>query len=521
MRFVVADFIEKRKYLFLAIVLLLGAFLRLYKVSEVPPGLYVDEISNAYNGYEILTKGADEHGVKFPLWFQAFGEYKMPMFIYTVAGSIAIFGRTDFAVRFPAVVSGILTILVFYFFIENLASLGRKYLPFAPPIMALAATFFLAISTWHIHFSRGGFEATIALFFYLLSLFCVVLAYRKKSSLLLAVSFIPLALTCYSYNVYRFIALMTFIVVSGIFFLKQKQIRRGIILSAVLFIAVMLPVVMFTLSSAGAERFAETSAFSAYAGLSFTEKLIKFPIIFLSNYLSYFSLHFLFNIGDGIGRHQLASAGPVQYWEFPFLLIGLYLCIKNWRNPFYLTILTLGIVSPLTAAFAVPSPHTLRSLIFVIPFGMICSLGLMWLVKNFSKGKRMILLFAVMIFMLYEFTFYLHTYYQHYPIINSKDWGSGNEEMVIKTMQYLPKFKHIVIDENLGARTIPLYFGYYTQDKFKPLIVSPDWQKPNSWTEGTTLYVRAYYGLKTEPHIINTVYYPGNNKDIFAQFWKL
>jgi hypothetical protein len=50
-----------------------------------PPGFYVDESSIAYNALCIATTGRDEHGVRFPLFFRAFGEYKNPTHIYVLA----------------------------------------------------------------------------------------------------------------------------------------------------------------------------------------------------------------------------------------------------------------------------------------------------------------------------------------------------------------------------------------------------------------------------------------------------
>lgn len=516
----IKKFVQHKKYLFLFLIIFLGAFLRLYKVSTVPPGLYIDEISDAYNGYEILTKGVDQYGVKYPIWFKAFGEYKMPMFVYTAAGSIAVFGRTDFAVRFPAIASGILTLIIFYFLVEALAEFTKKNLPFSPPGYALVATLLLAISTWHIQFSRAGFDATIALPFYLLGLLLAILAYKKEQSFLLILSFIFLALTSYSYNAYRLLAPLTFLVITAIFLIKQRQMLKWIILSALIFMLMILPVMTFTLTGAGMERFAETSAFAAYANFSIIQKMIHYPIIFLSNYLSYFSLNFLFNAGDGIGRHQMANFGPMQYWEFPFLMIGLFFFIKNWKNPFSLTVFALLFITPFSAAATVPSPHTLRALLMVIPVTIMVAYGFFWAVKKLSKVKYLPILVVVIAFIGYEFLFYLHSYYQHYPIINSLDWGAGNEEMVTKAVKYQSSFQHIVIDANLGSSTIPLYFGFYTGDKLNPLVVSSSWQKPKAWQKGTTLYIHAYYGVKANPDIIDTVYLPGQNKDIFAQFQK-
>jgi len=514
-------FIKHKKYLFLFLIIFLGAFLRLYKVPAVPPGLYIDEISDAYNGYEILTKGVDEHGAKYPLWFKAFGEYKMPMFVYTAAGSIALFGRTDFAVRFPALVCGILTLIIFYFLVENLSKFIKQKIPFPPSSLALTSTLILAISPWHIQFSRAGFDATIALPFYLLGLLFSILAYKKKQSFLLTLSFICLALTGYSYNAYRLFVPATFLVIAAIFVIKQKQMLKGIILNAIFFIIMILPMVIFTFTGAGMERFAQTSAFTAYATSSLIEKIIHLPIIFLNNYLSYFSLNFLFNVGDGIGRHQMVGFGPMPYWEFPFLIVGLYVFIKNWKNPFNLIIFALLFAVPFSAAATTPSPHTLRSLLMVIPLTIIVAYGFLWVMDKLLKGKRILIFLGIIALISFEFIFYLHFYYQHYPIINSYDWGAGYEEMVAKTVKYQPEFKHIVVDHNLGIAEIPLYYGFYTGDKLKPQVVLSSWHKPKDWEKGTTLYIRAFYNRNVIPNTIDTVYLPGKNKDIFATFQKL
>jgi 4-amino-4-deoxy-L-arabinose transferase-like glycosyltransferase len=518
----IKKFIQHKKYLFLFLIIFLGAFLRLYKVPSDPPGLYIDEISIAYNANEIFKKGVDQYGVKDPMWFKAFGEYKMPVYIYLTAGSIAVFGRNDFAVRFPSVVAGILTLLIFYFLVEELAKLTKKNLPFLPQQFAIVATLGLAISPWHIQFSRAGFEATVGLCLYLLGLLCVVFAYKKQKIILLVLSFMSLVGAMYTYDTYRIVAPITILTITGVFLKTQRKLKLGSLFSLLISFIGMLPIILFSLSAAGAERFAQTSAFAAYTNLPVIQKIIHYPIIFLSNYLSYFSLNFLFNIGDGIGRHQMAGFGPMQYWEFPFLMIGLYFFIRNWRSPFYFSTLFLFFLAPFVASVAVPSPHTLRSLLMVIPLTMIVAYGFIWAVKKLLKVKYLPILIIIFALITYEFLFYLHSYYQHYPIINSLDWGAGNEQMVAKAVKYQSDFQHIVVDGKLGVGTIPLYFGFYTGDKLNPLVVSPSWQKPKDWQKGTTLYIHAYYGgIKSNPNIIDTVYFPGQNKDIFAQFQKL
>src|SRR5579862_583537 len=157
----------KLQTLFLICIVVLGFLLRFIDVSNNPPGLYSDEVSIGYNAYKILTSGKDEYGVPHPLWFKSFGDYKLPVYIYSVAGAMSIFGKTEFAVRIPSVLAGTITIYIFYLFIKKLLELEKdkelrkkyKYLP-------LLASLLLAVSSWHIQFSRGGFEINLGTLFF-------------------------------------------------------------------------------------------------------------------------------------------------------------------------------------------------------------------------------------------------------------------------------------------------------------------------------------------------------------------
>src|SRR5690606_27257111 len=75
--------------------------------------------------------------------------------------------------------------------------------------VALIATFLLAVSPWHISFSRGGFEVTVGLFFYLLAAFLALLFMRKKAVLYLLGSFFLFIISIYTYHSFRVIAPLT------------------------------------------------------------------------------------------------------------------------------------------------------------------------------------------------------------------------------------------------------------------------------------------------------------------------
>ncbi|MEK6867264.1 MAG: hypothetical protein AABX98_00435, partial [Nanoarchaeota archaeon] len=113
------SFFERRHFSMLIITLFFAFSLRVYDLADNPPGLYIDEVSSAYNAYSIMKTGMDEHGVSFPLFFEAFGEYRHGLYVYSMIPSIWIFGLNDFGTRFTSVVVGMLSLFVFYLLIKK------------------------------------------------------------------------------------------------------------------------------------------------------------------------------------------------------------------------------------------------------------------------------------------------------------------------------------------------------------------------------------------------------------------
>ena len=153
----------KTKKFFLLIILVLAFFLRFYKLGQVPPSLEWDEVAIGYDAYSILKTGRDQFGNFLPLSFRSFDDYKPPLYEYLTVLSVAVFGPTEFAVRFPSALLGTLTVLATYYLVNEL---------FLTSHFSLLTSFLLAISPWHLQFSRGAFEVNIAVFLLTLAVFC-------------------------------------------------------------------------------------------------------------------------------------------------------------------------------------------------------------------------------------------------------------------------------------------------------------------------------------------------------------
>lgn len=131
-------------HLIILALLLLGAGLRLATWGEVPPGLYHDEAFNGLDALRVLEGGY------FPLYFAA-NNGREPLFLYLIAASVGVLGRSPLAVRLPAFFVGFLTLAATY-------DLARVLFNRRVARWTLAV---LAVTLWHIHLSRMGFRAVL------------------------------------------------------------------------------------------------------------------------------------------------------------------------------------------------------------------------------------------------------------------------------------------------------------------------------------------------------------------------
>src|SRR3990167_8853234 len=110
----------KKHHLILGILLILFLISRLYQITSNPPSVYWDEASIAYNAYSVNFDGKDEWGEFLPVHFRAFGEFKLPVYVYSVAVFVRIFGMNEFSVRIPAVLYSLGSLIVVYKITEKL-----------------------------------------------------------------------------------------------------------------------------------------------------------------------------------------------------------------------------------------------------------------------------------------------------------------------------------------------------------------------------------------------------------------
>ncbi len=152
----------KQKWLIIGMVLvmLLASIMRLYHLESVPPGVNRDEASIGYTAYSLLKTGADEYGRHLPLSFESFGDWKLPLYIYTVVPFVSFLGVSDLAVRLPSALLGIGSVFLIFILVRLL---------FKNEKIAFLTALLAAIAPWSVHLSRVESESNTAVFLLLLA----------------------------------------------------------------------------------------------------------------------------------------------------------------------------------------------------------------------------------------------------------------------------------------------------------------------------------------------------------------
>lgn len=458
----------------LVVIILLSSILRFYKLESYPVSLYWDEAAIGYNAYSIARTGKDEYGQRFPVLFKSFNDYKLPGYIYLDALFLKVFTLSEFSVRFPSAISGVSTVVLIYFLTRKLLNNDR---------IALTAAFLLAISPWHLQFSRAAFEANVALFISVLGTTLFVFGFRNKFFSFLS---IPILFTSfYFYHSPRiFIPAITLITA----ILYRKDILKNFrfyFLGLFTGLIILTPILMTVLSPQGLKRINEVSIFSDQSiietyvtakketNLPFSNLFLnqKVPILFEAahNYFAHLSPGFLFFGDDPNPRHKSAFHGNLYLFELPFLFLGFWYLAKQKDKKANLFILSWLLIAPLPASFAKESPHGLRALLMLPPIVILSGIGLVQALK-FKYMK-----FFIPALVLLSIVNYLFTYYLIYPLKENTSWAFGNKQAIKKVSMLQNQYDRIIFT---GHYWKP-YIFYLFYNQISPEFYYSNWNQEN------------------------------------------
>jgi 4-amino-4-deoxy-L-arabinose transferase-like glycosyltransferase len=461
-----------KKYIYLILICTLFLFTRLYKISSIPASVYWDEASIGYNAYSISIDGMDEWGSFLPLHFRAFGEFKLPVYIYSVAPFVKVLGLNALSVRLPAVIFSFASLILIYLLAKKL---------FEDEKTALLSAFLFTVLPWMFLFSRAGYEASAGVFFYLLGTYFFVSYFiltsagkvfkRYGTSLLYSIVItIVFVASVYSYNSFRIISPLTLaFLILFLLFKQRKHIYKLLvlgILSLTIIAISYIPIYRLYRYDAGASRLQVVSLQGTTK-----QKILQFS----KNYLSHYSYKFLFTKGDANPRSQISGFGQLYLLSLPFLLIGLVVLIKK-RNFSSLLIIFILAISPIPAALTKESPHALRSISFVVICPLIIALGIGGFRDFFKSNSKTILSLVILAFIL-NFSYYFYYFISNYNRLYSQDWQYGDMVLFADKQTLLSNAGRVVVsDEYAQPYIFALFYQSYPPSLFRSQVVlnSPD-----------------------------------------------
>src|SRR5882672_4583356 len=229
------NLVGRRWTLTLLIVIVFVTLLYLVDSPTNPPGFYIDESSVAYNAHLIAQTGRDEHGLAWPLFFQAFGEYKNPVYIYLLAGLFRFTGPSIPVARLFSATLGIAAAVLLGLLALRITN--RRVIASLVVLTAL-------LTPWLFELSRVVLEVSLYPLVLALCLWCVYRASQKPrwswiEILLLAVT---LALITYTYSIGR---LLGPLLALGLIFFVTRGRRLGLLLTWGLYALTLVPMFLF------------------------------------------------------------------------------------------------------------------------------------------------------------------------------------------------------------------------------------------------------------------------------------
>lgn len=274
--------------------ILVAAALRLPNLVENPPGLHYDEAANGILAGDIGIRGES------PIFIPSYTG-KEPLFFYFAGNLMRLIGESVYALRMAAALLGIMTVAATY-------RLGKEL--FGERRIALIAAALLAVSFWHVLFSRLGFRAVSQPLMQALTVAALFYGLRKDSRLWLVLAGVALGLSAYTYLAVRFfpiplaLAMLPLLVTKG----DRGRRLRQLALFTVAGLIVLSPLVAYFISN--------PDAFWVRAGQVFPDQSTGTTL--LTSYWK--SLGMFFVSGDPYWRFNIPDR-PIFDWLLGLLMV--------------------------------------------------------------------------------------------------------------------------------------------------------------------------------------------------------
>lgn len=459
------NFLRSKQTLLLFVVLLVGFFLRFTKLGEIPIALNRDEASLGYTAWSIWQRGTDEHGVRLPLNIQSFGDWKLPLYVYTLVPVVATFGLNAWSVRLPSTVAGVVSIGLVYILARLLfePELKSGKLPLLQWLPLLLSAVW-AVSPWSVHLSRIAYEANLTLSIFLLGMIFWFMGVQRELSVsktfaqFLVVAF-PLSALCFGLTLFGYHSFQVFTPLMGIGLLigfreKVFELARTKLpwfaLTFVITLVFVASVLLSQRTRANQTKFSGISVLGEerYAGQLFAHRQLVAELpgpldkvyvntprlqfaAFWQNLVKAVSPEFLFITGGTHGSHNFFGMGNLYAYALVTIPLGMWWLLHRkiqhrWVIWYWLM---AAFIAPI---LTIVSAHSVRLFPLSVMAELLSVLGMISIfqkVENQGVWKK-VTVGGMALVGAYSIFYLIVTYFFVFPILGAKAWPWQMQPMV-------------------------------------------------------------------------------------------
>jgi Dolichyl-phosphate-mannose-protein mannosyltransferase len=345
----------KGQFLF---VLTAATVLRLYKLTELPLGPYVDEVLTLNNSLGLLDRPFDLFG-QTPLLWQGWVE-TANLYLYFDLLILKLFGVSYWGMKLLSVIPGIIACGAVFLICQLL--FDRRVAVW----IALLFTF----AHWPVRLSRYGWDASFMVMAFAIAIWLLLLAMQRGRPLYAYFSGMTAGLCLYSYLGSRIclLSLLGFLALEGILRRSRWVFRQGTAFATGAAMAAY-PLLIYYLFMPGAfwVRAAELSVFnSAYPPLVILDNIWRHALMF-------------FTRGGTYARDNYPGLAMIDPLTALLFIAGWVPLIRNRNAPFAWLIGCTFALNLIPGVFSVSqegAPYVYRTAAVMIPAFLIVGLGL-------------------------------------------------------------------------------------------------------------------------------------------------
>lgn len=445
-------------------IFVLASLIRLWDLGNLPNGFFRDEAAKGYNGWLLSTQGHDIDGQHYPLFTRELATYNSAFYTYLTIPFIKLAGLSETTTRLPAAIAGILTVLLLYIVVRKLFN----------ERIAVWSSFFLAVSPWHVQFSRWANQGILVPLFALGLIYFLHQAIEKVKSkdrgnppevpreglLFLVFASLCGGMMVYTYDITKVFLPLLLVLLIGIYWQFWKKHFLKLSIFCILVLLICIPSLFNTLGN----NIQSQARFNRISLLSQPFTPWEMAWQFILNWFSHYDPGYLFIHGDMNLRHSTGYTGLLLWIEPILIFLGLYWL---WKHKTPESKLWVGwlIVYPIPSSLTMEGiPHALRSIPGVVVFPVVSALGLIYLLELIQKYQPQKIHFYRTIIMLLTSAsalYFLCIYFGPYRYASQEPFQYGMNKTVAWWNNNKDGFSRTVVSPSLGMPEI--FFLFYNQ----------------------------------------------------------